>query len=139
MTTVAAAVIAIQKKFKTDFEASTPGVAIEFDNDPSVARVDPYVKLTIQVGPTNPSLDSGFERTTGIAMVLARVPKGNGDILAWSIAEQAALVLKYKTFDGVRLTSADFTNVGILGDALEIDTGWFQINVVVPWWIENYP
>lgn len=135
MTSVAQAVKSIQQRFAANFSASE----IAYDNEPPTERDEPFVRFSIQVGPTNPNLDSGFERTTGVVFISAIVPKGRGDIEAWSLAEQCALVLKYKTFDGVRLTSADFTNVGILGDALEQDSGWFQINVSIPFWFENYP
>lgn len=134
MTTIIQAVQAISNRFSANFTAAP----IVFENGPPVEMVNPHVRLSVQAGDSMPSLDSGYERTTGIVYVQVLVPKGLGDLRAWNIAEAAAAVLRYQTFDGVRLTSATFTNVGILGDALEQDAGWHQVNVSVPFWIERF-
>lgn len=134
MTTKAEAVRAIQQQFAASFVATQ----IAYDNEPVVERSEPYVRITINFGETSPNLDSSYERSRGIVWLIVRVPKGRGDLIAWDLAEQCAAALRYKTFSGVRLTSADTTNVGILGDALEQDSSWFQINVTIPFWIERY-
>lgn len=134
MTKKTDAVREIQKKFASDFTLCQ----IAYDNEPVAERVNSFVRISVNMGPGNPNLDSSFERTTGIVFLQAIVPKGRGDLEAWSLAETAAEVLTYKTFSGVRLTSADYTNVGLLGDALQQDSGWYQINVAIPFWIEHY-
>ena len=135
MTELDQAVVLIQKQISSNW-TETP---ILFDNDPVTNQEDPHLRVSCQIGETQPNLDSSFERTRGIAFLQVIVPKGRGDLVAWGIAKRAAKLLKYKTLGGVRLTSASFTNVGILGDALEQDSGWFQINVSVPFWFEDYP
>jgi hypothetical protein len=134
MTTIVEAATAIAARFGANFSAAP----IAYENEPPTQRVDPHVRLSVQAGEPTPSLDSGYERTRGVVFIQCLVPKGKGDLLAWNIAEQAAAVFRYATFDGVRMTSASFTNVGILGDALEQDAGWHQVNVSVPFWIERF-
>jgi hypothetical protein len=134
MTTAIEAIKAIQQQFAAGFS----GAQIAYDNEPPVERDAEFVRLSIQLGNSTPNLDSSFERTTGVAFISAIVPKGVGDIRAWALAKDAADVLRYKTFGGVRLTSASYTNVGIIGDALEQDSGWYQINVSIPFWFEHY-
>lgn len=130
------AIKAIEKKINVGFGSVVP---VAFDNEPPIERKDPFLRVSFQTGDTMTNLDSSFERTGGIVFLSAIVPKGRGDLLAWSLARQAARVLAYKTFDGVRLTCASFQNVGVLSDNLEIDSGWFQVNATIPFWFENYP
>ncbi len=126
--------IALEQYFATNFV----GWPIEFENDPIVARSDPYVRFSVQWGPSMPSLDSSYKRMTGVAYAVCRTPKGTGSILPTQMANAAAKVLELRQVGGVNLSSADVTNLGLLGDQLQIDAGWTQMNVAVPFWFDSY-
>jgi hypothetical protein len=129
------AIRAIEKRVAANYTDAP----LAFDNEPPTERRDPFVRVSVQTGDTFPNLDSTFERSGGLVFLSAIVPKGRGDLLAWRMARQVARTLTYKTFDGVRCRHATFQNLGLLSDALETDSGWFQVNAVVPFWFENYP
>lgn len=134
MTLLVDAVRSIQQHFEASFTACDKA----YDNEPAgIARVEPYAKLSIQVGDSNPNVDSTWKRTVGLAVVQIRVPKGLGDIRAWDLAATAASVLELRTIGGVRLTSAGFANAGLIGESTEQDSGWYVINVNVPFWFEH--
>lgn len=130
---VDAAVKALCDHFIATYNSS----AIEFDNGPVRPLDDPHVKFTVQVGRSQPNLDSTYKRTVGVVIVRVMIPKGAGDLIGWSLAKSVAAALELRTVSGISLTSADFVNAGLLGDQLEEDAGWYQINVNVPFWFDH--
>ena len=134
MTLLVDAVRSLQQHFEAQFTACDKA----YDNEPAgIARLEAYAKMTIQVGDSTPNLDSTYKRTMGMVIVQIRVPKGLGDIRAWDLAATAAQVMELRTVGGVRLTSAGFANAGLIGETTEQDSGWFVINVNVPFWFEH--
>jgi hypothetical protein len=129
------AIRAIEKRVAANYSDAP----LSFDNEPPIERRDPFVRVSVQTGDTFVNLDSTFERSGGLVFLSAFVPKGRGDLLAWQMARQVARTLTYKTFDSVRCRHATFQNLGLLNDASVQDSGWFQVNAVVPFWFENYP
>lgn len=132
------AVAAIQQYFAANWATTQ----VAYGNEPPVERVEPFIRLSVQVGDSMPNLDSTYTRTVGLAMISARVPKGAGDLSAWTLAQNAADVIQLKSIgtvpNKIRLTSAGFVDAGIIGDALETDAGWYQVNANVPFWFERH-
>lgn len=132
------AIRALEQYFVANYSA-TP---IEMPNGPAVERTEPFIRLTVQVGDSMPNLDSTFKRTVGRVSAQALVPKGGGNLRAWDMAHAAANVLEFKQVGSgsskVRLTSASFLDAGLVGDALQIDADFYQVNVSVPFWFEEY-
>lgn len=120
------------------FSATFTEASVVFDNAPISDQNSAFVHFSVQVGESQPNLDSTFVRTVGVAFAVIKVPKGLGDLVAWDLAEKAAAVLELRTVGSIRLTSAGFLNAGIVGDSLQEDSGWYQINVTVPFWFEHY-
>lgn len=125
------------KTLTDHFIANYLATPVEFDNGPVQPLDEPHVKFTVQVGNSQPNLDSKYKRTVGVVIVRVMVPKGAGDLIGWQIANSVRAALELRTVGGVSLTSADYINAGLLGDQLEQDAGWYQINVNVPFWFDH--
>lgn len=125
------------KTLADHFISQFSAVPIEFDNGPVSPLDEPHVKFTVQVGKSQPNLDSTYKRTVGVVIVRVMIPKGAGDLIGWQIAKSVVAALELRTVGGISLTSADYVNAGLLGDQLEEDAGWYQINVNVPFWFDH--
>lgn len=126
------------KKIEQYVKAHFTDAPLAYDNEPAIQRTAPYVRLAIRFGDAEPNFDSTFERRVGVAMAVVRVPRGMGSILPHTLARKVARVLNYRSIDGVRLSAANFVDAGIVGENLDQDAGWYQVNVNVPFFIEQY-
>lgn len=119
------------KKLSDFMIANYVASTLLFEDGPPTLQSNPYVRMAVLFGDTLPNLDSTWERVTGIAYFQCYVPLGSGNIAAWALAQAVADVIKYKTIDIIRLTSASMQSLG--DDGKE----WFRIDVRVPFFFER--
>lgn len=97
-------------------------------------RGTPWVRLTINEGQSNiiGIADTNLYRNLGVIIVQVFVPEGQGTASARQLADQAAAIFRGAQFgSGITCRAPQLANIGVID-------GWYQINVSVPFFRDEY-
>lgn len=130
---VLAAIKEVENYFKDNWTA-TP---IEWPNNKPVKRTSDFVRFSARVEDYGGSINGTWRRYFGLVWAQVLIPKGNSSWDAWEHAQNISDLLADKNVSTIKLMTAQFREIGIVGDALDIDAGWYRIDVLVQFLFEN--
>jgi len=127
------AIKTVENYFKNNWTATD----VEWPNDVSIKHNNDFIRFSARVEDHGGNVNGTWRRYFGTVWAQVLIPKGEPSWDAWTHAQAISDLLSDTTISTIKMMTADFKEIGIVGDHLTIDAGWYRIDVIIQFLFED--